>query len=256
MRFLRNDIQIPRHLVPPEKRFSLPFFLMMAGLLVVLLGAFAFFVAFYYARPTELYLGITSRQGQTWAMVIAAVGVLMYIMAALMLGVPISKTTYYAISTILRNEPFDPPRRGDYTQVLLERIRDLNDDWALLTEVLPTGSEEVIPQVLVGPGGVYALHALNENPVSVLFKDPGASLARAAKQLGEEIGQPVTAIIVLPIPKIVADYKKKFSVRTRLADMYSIRKYLEKGKPKLDEGKRNGLERKLFSLIKATPPNV
>ena len=256
MRFLRNDIQIPRHLVPPEKRFSLPFFLMMAGLIVVLLGACAFFIAFYYARPTELYLGITSRQGQTWAMGIAAAGVLMYVMAALILGVPISKTTYYAISTILRNEPFDPPRRGDYTQALIARIRDLSDEWALITEVLPTGSEDVIPQVLVGPGGVFALHTLNENPASVLFKDPGAALARAAKHLGEEIGQPVTAMIVLPIPKMIADYKKKFTSRTRLADMYSIHGNLEKSRRKLDANQRQRIEEQVFALIKGTPPSA
>ncbi len=256
MRFLRNDIQIPRHLVPPEKRFSLPFFLMMAGLIVVLLGACAFFIAFYYARPTELYLGITSRQGQTWAMGIAAAGVLMYVMAALILGVPISKTTYYAISTILRNEPFDPPRRGDYTQALIARIRDLSDEWTLITEVLPTGSEDVIPQVLVGPGGVFALHTLNENPASVLFKDPGAALARAAKQLGDEIGHPVSAIIVLPIPKMVADYKKKFTSRTRLADLYSIQENLVKSKRKLDANQRQRIEEQVFALVKGTPPGA
>jgi hypothetical protein len=234
----------------------LHFFLMMVGLLMVLLGAIAFFIAFYYPRPTELYLAITSRQGQTWAMGIAAAGVLMYVVAALALGVPLSKTTYYAISTILRNEPFDPPRHGDYTQALLARIQDLGDEWALMTEVSPPDSEEVIPQVLIGPGGVFALHTLNENPSSILFKDPGAGLASAAKKLGEKIGQPVTAMIVLPIPKMVTDYKKKFTPRTRLADLYSVAKNLEKSRQKLDEDQRRKVEEQVFALIKGTPPGA
>jgi len=256
MRIIRNEIQTPRPLVAPEKRHSPPFFLLMAGIALVLLGLIVLFFTYYYSLAIEHYLGITFQQMRTWTIGLLAAGILMYILAALILRLPLRKTTYYAITTILRNEPFDPPRRGNYTPALAAKLQELGDEWVLLTEVCPPGADTVIPQVLVGPGGVFAMHALNENPVSALFKDPGAHLARAAKKLSQQLNQPVAPIIVLPNPKMVVDYKKEHTVRTRLADMYGIREYLEKREPHLNDAQCGEIERQVYALIQGTPPGV
>ncbi len=47
MRFIRNEIQTPKPLVPPEKRKTLPFYILAAGVCVLIVGVAGFFSAFF-----------------------------------------------------------------------------------------------------------------------------------------------------------------------------------------------------------------
>jgi hypothetical protein len=127
-------------------------------------GVAAFFSAFLYRDLIQNRWGVTFRSVQTKSIYIAAVGVIFYVLGALLLKVPIRKTTYYKVTTIMKNEPFDPARKGDYTKAIYARLHNLGDEWAYFSEVKPPDCDFVIPQVIVGPGGVFATQPISYNP--------------------------------------------------------------------------------------------
>ena len=254
MRFIKNEVQTPKLLVPPEKRKTLAFYLLVAGVAVLVIGVVVFFSTFYFKRMIEERWDIPYRHMQRYAIVAGGMGVILYILGALALKVPLRKTTYYKVNTILRNEPFDPPRKGDYTQPLFMRLRELSDEWAMLAEVRPPDSDFVIPQVIVGPGGVYVTCPVNESPERKAFKDPGPGLERAAKKLGNALRQQVTPIIVLPNPKMIEMYRRSHEARTRLMHIREIFDYFDGRKSKLKAEERRVLEEQILAMIVGTPP--
>ena len=254
MRFVKNEIQTPKYLVHQEKRNSPVFFLLVAGVVVLVIGVAAFFSTFYFQDSIETQWAISYRRVQTYALAVGGIGIIMYILAALSLKIPLRKTTYYRVNTIIKNEPFDPPRKNDYTKPIYARLRDLSDDWALLAEVNPPDSDFIIPQVLVGPGGVFATYPVNENPERKIFKDPGTELERTSRKLGSVLGQQVTPIIVFATPKLIELYKKYHKAQTRLMHIREIEDYFQKRKNKLTENQRQEIEEKVFTMIKGTPP--
>jgi hypothetical protein len=254
MRFVKNEIQTPTHLVPPEKRKTLMFFLLVIGVAVLVIGVVAFFSTFYFKKMIEARWDISYRHIQRYSIVAGGVGVILYILTALTLKIPLRKTTYYKINTIIRNEPFDPPRKGDYTLPIYMRLRELGDEWELFAEVVPPDSDFKIPQVVTGPGGVFAIYPVNESPERRAFKDPGPGMERAAKQLGNALRQQVTPIIVLPNPKMVEMYKRSHEPRTRLMHIREIFDYFEGRKNKLNAEQRSILEKQVLGLIQGTPP--
>lgn len=256
MRFIKNEIQTPQYLVPPEKRRTPAFYLLVLGVAVLVVAVAGFFSTFYYQKMIEARWDIAYRRVQTYALAVGGAGILMYIVAALALKVPLRKTTYYKVTTIIRNEPFDPPRKGDFTKAIYARLRDLGDEWAMAAEVRPPDADFVIPQVIIGPGGVFAAHPVNENPERKVFKDPGADMERAAKKLGSAIGQQVTPIIVFATPKLIELYKRDFDVRTRVLHIRDILDFFEKRKNKLNEAQQRAVEEKVLAHIKGTPPGV
>jgi hypothetical protein len=182
------------------------------------------------------------------------IGIILYIIGASFLKVPLRKTTYYKVQTIIKSEPFDPPRKGDFTKAIFARLRDLNDEWALFTEVVPTESDFKLPQVVVGPGGVFTLYPANVNPERKVFNDPGTEFERASRKLGSNVNQNVTPIIVFSTPKMVSLYKTYHDVKTRVMNIREISDYFEKRKNKLSPKQQEEIESKIFLMIQGTTP--
>ena len=256
MRYIKNDVQTPKHLVPIDKRRTPAFFLLAAGVIILIAGTTIFFASFFFREMITRRWGLPYRMAQTYSLVIGGVGIIIYIIAGLILKVPLRKTTYYKVSTIMENKPFDPPRKGDFSKALYARMRDLSDEWAYFTEIVPPDSDYKIPQVQVGPGGVFATCPMNEFPDKKSFKDTGPDLERASRKLGNAIGQQVTPILVFSTPKLVSIYKDKHDVKTRVMNIREISNYLEKRKNKLSAEMQIGVEEKIYTMIQGTQPGM
>lgn len=254
MRFVRNEIQKPQYVVSREKRKSIAFYVLFLGILVLFIGFVAFFAISNFREPVQERWGIPYRRMQTYSLVVGGIGIILYIIGASILKIPLRKTTYYKIQTIIRNEVFDPPKKGDFTKPILARLRNLDDDWALFMEVNPPESSFIIPQVITGPGGVFATHPLNMNPQRKQFSDPGPEFERASRKLGAALNTQVIPIIVFSTPKLVQIYKEEFKVKTRVMHIRQLADYFEQRKGKLTEDQRNEIESKVFGYIKGTTP--
>jgi hypothetical protein len=254
MRFIRNEIQTPKLLVPPEKRKTIFFAMIYLGVVLLITGAIALFAVFYYQELMEARLGIPYRRLQTYTMGVGGTGVILYIIGALFLKLPLRKTTYYKVRTVMRNELFDPPRKKDFTKPIFARLHELNDEWAMFTEVRPKSAGMKIPQTIIGPGGVLTTYAINENPERKRFEDPGPGFYQASKELGSAIGHSVLPIIVFATPKLVSIYRDKCKPKTRVMHIREIEDFLDSKKNVLTTQQREMAEAKIYQLIEGTPP--
>ncbi len=255
MRLVRNEIQTPRKLVTPENRKTAAFTALMAGLGVLALGAGMFFLAYIMRDYINENWTIPFRTVQTYGMVVAFIGVFIYMLAAKALNIPIRNTTFYKLTTIVKDELYEPQRKGDYTKAIAARLAELDDKWSIMTQVRIPGSENaIIPQVMVGPGGVFAFWPLSEHPDRKAFKNPGLAFEKASKMLGDALGVAVTPIMIFSTSKILQMYKKKCDPVTRTLTLMDLEDYFEKRKKKLADEKVADLEARVFEMIKGTPP--
>lgn len=254
MRFIRNEIQTPKVLVPPQKRKSIFFAMIFLGVILLVMGAIGLFAVFYFQELMEARLGIPYRRLQTYTMAVAGTGVILYIIGALFLKLPLRKTTYYKVRTIVRNEPFDPPRKKDFTKPIYARLHELDDEWAMFTEVRPENAGIKIPQTIIGPGGVFTTYPINENPDRKRFQDPGSQFYQASKELGKAISHSVMPIVVFATPKLVSIYREKCKPKTRVMHIREIEDFLNNKKNVLTAQQRELAEEKIYQLIDGTPP--
>ncbi len=256
MRFIRNEIQTPRPLVPIEKRKSLPFYILALGVCVLIVGVAGFFSAFFFHEMIQEQWHIHYRVVQTESIYVAAAGCFLYVIGALILKVPLKKTTYYKISSIMKNESYDPPRKNDYTKAIFARLYPLSDEWAYYTQVKPPDCDFIIPQVVIGPGGVFSLQPIADAPDRKSFKDPGPEFEKASKKLGNSIGQSVLPLTVFSSPKLVTTYHVYCKPKTRVMNIREITDFFEKRNKKLSINVQKDVEKIVFNLIAGTPPGA
>ncbi len=254
MRFIRNQNQTPKLLVPVEKRKSLPFVILLIGVGIMIIGVAGFFSAFFFNELIEARWPVRYREVQTVSLVIAGCGMIFYIISALILKVPLRKTTYYKVNTIVKGQPFDPPRKGDFSRAIFARLRDLSDEWAYFMEVKPPDCDFVIPQVIVGPGGVFTSQPISDNPERRAFKDPGPEFEKASKKLGNAIGQPILPVTIFSNPKLVTIYKTYCKPKTRVMSIREIYDFFNMHKRKYSEAVQQEIEQKVYDLIAGTEP--
>jgi|GEM_PF-1765913 len=254
MRFIRNETQIPNKLVSDEKRKTPAFLLMMIAVVIFIIGATGFFGSFIVRNPVREQFDLDYHVLQTYALVFAGAGMFLYIISAVILKVPLMRTNLYKLQTIMRNEPFDPPKKGDFTKSVKMLLKDLSDDWALFSEVVPPDMKFKIPQVITGPGGVFTIYPSNQHPDRKSFEDPGSALDKASKALGTVINQPVTPFVLFQTSKLAEIYRKKHDPKTRVMYVQEMFDYFNDRKKKLNKAGLVKIEETVFSLIQGTPP--
>ena len=255
MRLVRNKIQTPIKLVSLEGRKKPAFKVLLAGLAVLAAGAGIFFLAFIMKDYIKENWTIPFRTLQTYGLMVTFLGVAIYMLGAKSLNIPIRNTTFYKLTTILNDELYDPQRKGDYTKTIAARLAELNDKWSITTQVgIPGSTNSIIPQVIIGPGGVFTAWPLSEHPDRKAFKNPGPAFEKASKILGESLGVAVTPIMIFSTSKILQMYRKKCDPVTRVLTTLDLEDYFEKRKKKLSDEQVISLEAKVFAMIKGTPP--
>lgn len=254
MRFIRNEIQAPKRFLTSKARKSVPFYSLLTGVAIFSIGVAGFFLAFLYRNPINEFWTNSYRDIQTYGIYCAAVGIFIYSVSAIILKIPLRKTTFYKIETIVKDEPFDPRKKGDFTKPIIARLTDLDDKWALLTQVNPPNTGFIIPQVIIGPGGVFSTYPVTNHPDRRYFKDPGPPLIKASKILGDAIGQTVIPIVVFSTRKLVQIYSKKRDPKTRTMHILELEDFFGKRKKKFTDSQRNKIEEMVFNMIKGTSP--
>ena len=256
MRFVKNEVQSPRRLVAGSQRKSTAFYLLAAGVIILVIGTTGFFSAYIFRDLIKEHWNLFYRDVQTYALAVGGIGIIFYIIGGALLKVPLQRTTYYKITTIMKNKPFDPPRKGDLSKPLFARLRDLDDKWAFFTEIVPPECIWKIPQVITGPGGIFATCPVNEYPERRAFKDPGPEMERASKKLGNALGQQVTPILIFSNSKLVSLYKTHRETKARVMHIREIYDYFIKRKGKLSDSQREDIETKVFAMIQGTQPGA
>jgi hypothetical protein len=255
MRLVRNEIQTPKKLVAPDSRKKPAFMVLLAGLGVLAAGAGMFFLAYIMKDYIKENWTLPFRTLQTYGLIVAFLGVCIYLLTAKALNIPIRNTTFYKLTTIVKDELYDPQRKGDYTKTIAARLAELNDKWSITTQVgIPGAANSIIPQVIIGPGGVFTSWPLSEHPDRKAFKNPGPAFEKASKMLGEVLGASVTPIMIFSTSKILQMYKKKCEPVTRVLTIMDLEDFFEKRKKKLSDEQVSALEAKVFGMIKGTPP--
>jgi len=254
VRLIQNEIQAPKKLVSPEDRRTPAFKLLTSGVIVMIAGASVFFGAFIFRNSIDKFTEYSFRTVQTYGLAVAFLGILLYIFGASKLKISVRNTTYYKVKTIVKDELYDPKRNGDFTRTIQMRLSDLSDEWSLMTQIKPEGSATLIPQVINGPHGVFALWPLGEHPERKAFKDPAPEFKRAAGLLEENLKVDVTPLMVFSTPKVMGIYKKRFNLIMDTVTLIDLEDFLQKKRKVFGKDQIAGVEEKLFNLIKGTPP--
>lgn len=256
MRFVRNEIQTPKYIIQPELRKTSAFYMLMVAIALFSIGGVAFFGFFLIRDILRSQFSIEYRSAQTYALMVGGVGILLYIIAGLVLKISLKNTSYYKLKTIINNEPYDPPRKGDFTKSIYARLAPFDDQWALFSEIKLPDIDYKIPQVIVGPGGVFSIYPSNKNASRRSYPDAGAFLKEASQQLEKKIGNPVIPIILFPTAKLASIYKDKRKQQTRVMHILEIADYLKNRRRKIKKDKRTAIENQVYALIEGTPPGV
>jgi len=254
MRFIKKEAQTPMPLVPREKRKSFFFILLLVGIAVFAASVLVFISSFFLRDFIQNQWNTDPHVVQTRSVFIAAAGVFIYIGCALQLYIPLRKTNFYKLKTIIRDEPYDPPVRGDATRAIFPRLSGLNDQWAYFAGVKPKGTVFKIQQVIIGPGGMYSTHPIAENPARHSFDDPGKTFDQASRALSKTIGLPVQPIILFPSPRFARAYRKKHAPETEVMTSREIYAYLNAKEETLSAKQIKDAEALIHSLIDGTAP--
>lgn len=254
MRFERNETQTPKYLVPPEQRRTLPFYLLIAAIIIFALGAIGFFGAFIYRDLLGEKLFLAYRTVQSYSLALGGAGIILYIIMGIHFKIQLKNTSYYKLRTIVKNEPYDPPRKGDFSKAIRARLAELSDEWVMFTEVKTPGEEFHIPQVIVGPGGVYAIYPSNQNASRRKYPDAGSFMKSACNELSDLTGEQVIPIILFPTKKLASIYTESRDKKTRVMHVLEIEEYFKKRNNKLEKKQREKIEKIVYDLIVASPP--
>ena len=244
MRFVRNPEQTPEKILSPQQRKSAAYTILVIGLAIVALGTAGFFLSFIL-REQITQQGLNYRDAQTYSIAVAFAGVFTYAIAASNLKVGLRKTTFYKITTILKDEPFDPPLQGDHTKRILSELRYLSEEWAIFRDISPAGSKEAIPFVLCGPKGVYTITVAAGRPGKKNFTDPAPMLNHLTKSLSKDLDAEINPLILFMGNPVNYDTKSK----AHALNINRVYRWVKEQPEQLNPAALEQMESKLLTLI-------
>lgn len=246
MRFVRNSEQTPEKILTAEQRQSTTYLLLVIGLVIVAVGTAGFFLGFIL-RDTFTDLGLNFRDIQTYAIAFAFLGVFLYAIAALVLKVGLRQTTFYKITTILKDEPFDPPVQGDHTKRILSELRYLDEQWSIFRDISPTGAgnKESIPFVLCGPKGVYSITISSGRPGKKNFVDPAPMLTHLSKSLSKDLDCDVTSLVLFMGNPVNYNTKSKVDA----LNINRVYRWIKEREVQFTQPRLEQFEKNLYELI-------
>jgi len=209
-----------KKLVNSEKAASWKFKLIYVGVAIAVCGAAAFALAFFYQNPLN-EAGLPYRQVQMAAIVVVFLGWLIFQVFCRTLGINTRNLSYNKLVSILKNQvetPFDELKA--LRKQLSIALLSLNDDWALFRSVFADDPHKHIPAVLSGPGGIFAIHPVFQNPRKNDFVDPAPSLLLGSAELQSRLKQPVTPIVAF------LRNKKHYSTDNEGLKIYTLQELL------------------------------
>lgn len=195
MRAFERPEQERKKLISREKEASLPFWLVRFSFVLGIIGVVLFFLAFFYQNVLNR-MGVPYRQTQAAAILIVFIAWLIFTIACRTLGISTRGLTYPKLMAILRNEVETPPDEYKASRKqITAAFGSLNDDWMLFPDIYSDDPTQVLPMVLLGPGGVFAMRVNYQDPRSKDFQDPAFALLAGSQALEKRLGVPVRPIL-------------------------------------------------------------
>lgn len=188
MRAFERPEQERKKLISREKEASLPFWLVRFSFVLGILGVVLFFLAFFYQNALNR-MGMPYREAQAAAIFIVFIAWLIFTAACRTLGISTQGLTYPKLMAILRNEVETPPDEFKASRKqIAAAFGSLNDDWLLFPDIYSDDPTQVLPMVLLGPGGVFAMRVNYQDPRSKDFQDPAIALLAGSQALEKRLG--------------------------------------------------------------------
>lgn len=195
MRTFERPEQERKKLISREKEASLAFWLVRFSFALGVVGVVGFFLAFFYQTVLNR-VGLPYRQAQAAAILVVFVAWVVFTLACRHLGISTRGLTYPKLMSILRNEVETPPDEFKASRKqIAAAFGSLSDDWWLFPEIYSDDASQVLPMVLLGPGGVFALRVNYQDPRSKDFRDPAVPLLMGSRALEKRLGVPVKPIL-------------------------------------------------------------
>ncbi len=178
-----------------EKEASLPFWLVRFSFVLGVVGVIGFFLAFFYQTVLNR-IGLPYRQAQAMAIVVVFVAWVIFTLACRRLGISTRGLTYPKLMSILRNEVETLPDEFKASRKqIAAAFGSLSDDWLLFPDIFADDPSQVLPMVLLGPGGIFAIRVNYQDPRSKDFLDPAVPLLAGSAALEKQLGVPVKPIL-------------------------------------------------------------
>lgn len=184
-----------KKLVSTEKARSWKFRMIYLGVSIAIFGSVIFGLAFLYQNPLN-QAGFPYRQVQLAGILFVFVGWLVFRISCGSLGISTRNLSYSKLAAILKNQveiPLDVWKT--LRRQLAISLMSLKDDWALYPSLFADDPKKHIPAVLSGPGGIFAIQLVYQNPRKNDFMDPAPGLAAARADLEKLLKQPVTPVL-------------------------------------------------------------
>lgn len=196
MRFLELPPAEPIKMINEDLHRSLRFKMLYVGVAVAILGFMAFFLAFGYQNPINA-TGVSYRVVQGVSIAVVFFGWLIFMVFCASLGISTRKLTYPRLVAILKNQveiPIDV-EAAIRKQVGLA-LANLDDSWTLYPTVFVANPEKSLSGVIVGPGGVFPVGFIYQDPHKHDFIDPMPRLVAGSKELEKQIKHPVKPLMI------------------------------------------------------------
>ena len=192
MRYFETKEKRPKKLISDKDYHGFRFFLIRVCVVVFILGFAGMFFAWIYRKQWEKFRTI-----QAYSILIAGIAWFSFMGLAKSLGISIRGITYSKFRAILRNEEEQPM---DLDLAMRKQVYNslfkMCDDWTLFPSVYSAAETKKLAGVVTGPGGVYAINFVVENPKDRKFVDPGRPLMEGRAALESKLGVDVGAMLI------------------------------------------------------------
>jgi hypothetical protein len=160
------------------------------------IGTVGFLLPFLF-RTILTTLGIQWTNIQSYSLVVVFVGGVLFVLSASYFGIDIRWLTLDRLLAIIRNEVYAPPEEGEHLRRQLKAaLSSLDDRWSLYPRVNLERSGHLVPFVLLGPGGVFAIDLNIADPRKGNYVDPGPGLASGCTVLQGMLSEKVVPVLL------------------------------------------------------------
>ena len=232
MRYFETKEKRPKKLIPDKDYHSFRFQLMRVCVGLFILGFAGMFIAWIYRKYWANFRTI-----QAYSLLLGGIAWFVFMGLAKSLGISIKGITYNKFRAIMRNEEEAQPdldlfmRKQTYNSLF-----KMSDEWTLFPTVYGAAETKKIAGVITGPGGIYPVSYVVNNPKDRKFTDPGKPLLEGCEALESKLNAAAEPILVFRKHK--KRYQKLFPGREEDMHMFALQElnaFIKNRSPKIDE---------------------
>ena len=228
MRYFETKEKQPKKLISDKDYHGFRFFLIRVCVGLFVLGFAGMFIAWIYRKQWANF-----RTVQAYSLLIGGIGWFSFMALAKSLGISIRGITYRKFRAIMRNEEEQPLDLDLHMRKqVYNSLYKMSDAWTLFPTVYGGADTKKIAGVITGPGGVYGVNFVWENPKDRKFVDPGKPLAEGCGALSAKLNTEVGQILVF------RKHKKRYKIQHEGMHFFTFQElnaFISHREPKLNE---------------------